>query len=86
MGSHESVEVFSLPPCDFCALHKVERVATVDGATEYGPWANMCEPHFEAHGLGLGLGTGQRLVLVKHYDVPLDEEEIVVGLDHKSPG
>lgn len=49
-----------LPACDFC-----EETASYDGKTCFGPWAYMCEEHFQVNGTGqLGLGIGQRLVLV----------------------
>jgi hypothetical protein len=31
----------------------------VDGATIYGPWANMCESCHKRMGMGLGTGRGQ---------------------------
>ena len=36
--------------------------ASYDGKTSMGPWANMCEDHFQSHGTGLGTGRGQRLI------------------------
>ena len=54
----EAAEVDDLPTCDFC-----EKVAAYDGATMMGPWANMCEECFELHGIGLGTGKGQKLIL-----------------------
>lgn len=39
----------------------VDRPAKYDGRTEAGPWANMCQEHFDEHGVGLGLGRGQML-------------------------
>lgn len=47
------------PQCDICA----DRPAAVDGATTQGPWAYMCIPCHEVHGIGLGLGKGQRLLI-----------------------
>lgn len=47
------------PCCDICH----ERAAAIDGATTHGPWAYMCVPCHEAHGVGLGLGRGQRLLI-----------------------
>lgn len=35
-----------------------------DGRTVQGPWANMCETCFKRFGVGLGIGRGQRYVLV----------------------
>lgn len=53
-----STTVSRIPKCDFCS-----NPAYADGKTITGPWANMCGSHFEAHGVGLGTGKGQRLVL-----------------------
>lgn len=47
------------PPCDICK----SRPAAVDGKTRMGPWAYMCIPCHEVHGVGLGLGRGQRLLI-----------------------
>jgi hypothetical protein len=47
------------PTCDICR----SRPAAIDGATKMGPWAYMCVPCFEVHGIGLGLGRGQRLLI-----------------------
>lgn len=56
-SSYQAV-VAVLPACDFCGW-----VASYDAKTQKGPWANMCEDHFQANGVGLGLGRGQRLVV-----------------------
>lgn len=66
-SDHTWVSVEALPPCDFCTMDGRSTLAFYDGATRpsgpgRGSWANMCEPHFGEHGLGLGLGRGQRLV------------------------
>ena len=55
-----STEVFvsSLPGCDFCS-----REAEYDGRTTAGYWANMCQKHFDQHGVGLGTGSGQKLAI-----------------------
>lgn len=63
-----AVNVSVLPTCDICVYvegnrEKPER-ALYDGATAGGPWANMCAKHFRDHGQGLGLGRGQRLIVV----------------------
>jgi hypothetical protein len=57
--------IVELPkPCDFCTAEgDIATDAIVDGKTTFGPWANMCDRHFEAHGVGLGLGRGQRLIV-----------------------
>ncbi len=54
----EQVEVTELPKCDFCYGQ-----GYVDGQTVYGRWGIMCKVHFAMHGVGLGTGKGQRLVL-----------------------
>ena len=43
--------------CDFCG--KTEKVM-YDGKTKLGPWANMCQPHYDENGIGLGTGKGQK--------------------------
>ena len=58
------VYVDSLPQCDICAMLGVfGEPAHYDGATNQGPWAYMCEAHYQELGLGLGLGVGQRLIV-----------------------
>lgn len=59
----DQVRVTILPNCDFCQQESSVSLATVDGKTVMGPWANMCAHHFAAYGVGLGTGKGQRLVL-----------------------
>jgi hypothetical protein len=60
--THEVTYVAELPPCDFCPPSS-GRKAVIDGKTKAGPWANMCSIHYGRHGVGLGLGHGQRLEL-----------------------
>ena len=63
------VEVDELPDCDFCKHTKNTNgegtvfKAQFDGATIGGPWAYMCPMHFARHGVGVGTGMGQQLVL-----------------------
>lgn len=60
------VKVLTFPPCDICKYEEgstTPEEAHYDGATIRGPWAYMCDRHFETYGLGLGTGVGQRLVL-----------------------
>jgi hypothetical protein len=54
-------KVLTLPKCGICKV----RNAQYDGQTQQGPWAYMCEACFQIHGIGLGLGKGQRLILVE---------------------
>lgn len=55
--------VATLPKCDFCKGNGIDKDAEYDGKTIHGPWANMCESHFEDYGRGLGTGVGQRLIV-----------------------
>lgn len=55
---HTKVTVLALPDCDFCG-----DTAHYDGKTKLGPWGHMCESCFHKHGVGLGLGRGQELVV-----------------------
>lgn len=60
-------EVLSLPDCDICRARGFNppHKAHYDGKTFGGPWAHMCEAHFDVVGVGLGVGRGQRLVVAK---------------------
>jgi hypothetical protein len=63
--SATTVNVGHPPDCDIC-LHMMGRVgvtAEYDGKTSHGPWAYMCPECFDAYGMGLGVGLGQRLVV-----------------------
>lgn len=55
------VRVATLPVCNFC-----QETAHYDAKTAMGPWANLCEQHFQTYAmypLALGTGRGQRLIL-----------------------
>jgi hypothetical protein len=57
--------VTQYPACD---IHKLSLniivPAAYDAKTTDGPWAFLCEEHFQSHTTGdLGVGHGQRLVL-----------------------
>jgi len=41
-----------------------------------GPWANMCQEHFDAYGVGLGTGQGQKYLLASSMDLH------TIDLDH----
>lgn len=55
-------KVVRIPNCDFD--HATPTPALYDGGTIQGPWAYMCQTHFDAFGIGLGMGKGQKLVLI----------------------
>jgi hypothetical protein len=80
-----SVKVAKIPNCDFCKMDGVDRPAKYDGRTEAGPWANMCQEHFDQHGVGLGVGRGQMLELQPKLDVKKTNEiptvEVPLSLD-----
>ncbi len=57
-GLHEAV-ISDSKECDFCSDGTE---ADYDGKTKMGPWAYMCETHFQSMGIGLGSGKGQKLV------------------------
>ena len=44
--------------CDICG--EVEPDEYVDGRTKQGLWANMCMKCYRRHGVGLGVGRGQK--------------------------
>lgn len=54
------VEVGALPECDCCG-----ETAHYDAKTTAGPWAYLCAVCLDQHGVGLGVGCGQRLVVVR---------------------
>ena len=56
----DTTAVSEIPVCNFC-----EEDAEYDGQTIFGPWAYMCKRCFRKYGRGLGLGQGQKLVLLK---------------------
>lgn len=54
----------TFPSCDICkTLYGVKTTAYYDARTTAGIWAYLCDDCFEEYGVGLGLGTGQKLVL-----------------------
>ena len=64
--SDTEVRVGKLPTCIFCKQDGRKIDAEFDGATKKGPWAFMCKEHFDEHGVGIGLGVGQHLVLASN--------------------
>jgi hypothetical protein len=63
MHNGTTVIVPGRPLCDICAQTGLKTRAFYDGATREGPWAYMCGTHFAEHGVGLGTGRGQRLIV-----------------------
>lgn len=59
----DTAYIFAPEQCDFCKTAGNEVEAKFDGKTVFGPWAYMCDEHFELHGIGLGTGRGQRLIV-----------------------
>ncbi len=67
---YEEVIIHNYPDCDFCKKDcedgaKTPRKAKYDGKTTLGAWTYMCQEHFDVHGVGLGLGRGQRLLVLR---------------------
>lgn len=64
MNAHRyvEIEVECFPDCDLCRAEKIGRTSRYDALTLTGQWAFLCEEHFNAVGIGLGEGLGQRLV------------------------
>ena len=58
-----TTELLELRYCDFC-----KAVAHYDGKTKIGPWAYMCEEHFQMYGIGLGPGRGQKLIYRRKHE------------------
>lgn len=52
--------VEQIPGCNIC-----EAPAKYDAKTQMGPWAYLCQDHFEKYGIQLGIGWGQRLEVRK---------------------
>jgi hypothetical protein len=63
------VRVTAYPACDLCSHTGVvegsDGTARYDARTTMGAWAFLCEQHYERWGVGLGIGYGQRLLLVE---------------------
>lgn len=63
MKNHTQVKMTELKYCDIChEKYNKKIIAKYDGKTCMGPWAHMCEIHFNDLGYGLGLGKGQELI------------------------
>lgn len=62
----DTVQMDHIPMCD---LHKMDTrspqliEAVYDAKMLEGPWAYLCQSCYDLHGVGLGLGKGQRLIL-----------------------
>lgn len=60
------VKVSVIPDCDICkhpAYGHKKVPALYDAATKQGPWAYLCQEHFDSMAYGLGMGRGQVLIL-----------------------
>lgn len=60
----KEARVFKIPNCDLCQWNGKTVPAAYDAASKMGKWAFMCEECFSNYGMGLGMGVGQKLVLV----------------------
>ena len=60
MATSKNVKWLGKHKCDFCTGKLIVDVL-YDARTIYGPWAVMCQEHFEMFSLGkLGIGYGQK--------------------------
>lgn len=72
--------VSEFPLCDVCKVNgngETTVLAQYDGRTTSGQWAFMCPTHFTLHGVGVGLGRGQKLTIrndVSHEKVTLSQD------------
>ena len=57
--------VRAYPDCYFCKENFFVIPAKYDGKTEFGFWTYMCKEHMRLHGIGLGMGKGQMLIIRK---------------------
>jgi hypothetical protein len=83
---HTTTTVQTIPPCDFCSPDvrpSGRREAAYDARLVQGYWANVCQEHFEAFGVGLGLGRGQRFILapVSDTDEPNQRDLIMDAIE-----
>lgn len=65
LNKNEEVEVSELPKCDICRQYSIIQPAQYDSRLKNGVWANVCKSHFRKFGTGLGLGRGQKFILIK---------------------
>lgn len=55
---NNTTKLYQIQKCDFCLS-----TARYDGKTVTGPWAFMCERHFQMFGYGkTGLGIAQKII------------------------
>ena len=83
----DKVVVAEFPRCNFAEPSALgqrtpcrdDGEAHYDGKTILGPWANMCEQHFDEYGVGLGTGRGQKLILRDSHTCILCGKRFTVG-------
>jgi hypothetical protein len=61
--AHTEVYISAPKTCDLCSEAGLTTQAEYDAKTTMGPWANLCQEHFDDYGVGLGLGRGQKLIV-----------------------
>lgn len=68
MTNWTTAKVTEIPECSFCEISGNEpKPAVYDAKSRLpgGVWGYMCEQCFNMFGVGIGLGKGQRLELIK---------------------
>lgn len=63
-----TVELSEIPYCDICESQGIKQLAKYDAQLIQGPWAYVCEEHFQQFGFGLGTGKGQKIIKTKTND------------------
>jgi hypothetical protein len=53
----------TLPKRPICDIPGCTKPAYADAKTNQGPWAYLCDSHFTVHGIKLGLGYGQEIIV-----------------------
>jgi len=66
MRDEKAIEMSLIPLCEFCVEKGRKVEASVDGKTQGGCWAFMCNVCHKAHGKGYGLGRGQKIMRIKN--------------------
>ncbi len=61
--------------CNICHTR-----AAYDARTEFGPWAFLCDAHYEKIGTGIGVGIGQRIVIE-----PIEKSALSVDVPATDP-
>jgi hypothetical protein len=85
----KKTSVRNLPDCDVCRAEGHQQPALYDARTPAGPWAYLCETHFQALKCSLGEGCGQLLIASEkpaagsEFNIDEYDPEGAAGLDEE---